>query len=103
MTGSIDWAFHVRLCCRRCVSFWPAARTAPYTSHRAAPHRRTALHRIVEWEGVDGVRASPSLGRRWLMQMGAGAAKRNVTIQYCMALMRMVLQSVEIPQVLAYK
>ena len=40
-----------------------------------------------------------NLGRRWLIQMGNGAAKYNVTIQYCMALSRHILQSLEIPQV----
>jgi len=33
------------------------------------------------------------------MQMGEGAAACDVTIQYCMALPRHMLQSVEIPAV----
>lgn len=39
------------------------------------------------------------LGRRWLLQMGIGASKQNITIQYCMALSRHILQSLEITQV----
>ena len=31
--------------------------------------------------------------RDWLLQMGAGAAEHNVTLQYCMSLPRHVLQS----------
>jgi hypothetical protein len=31
--------------------------------------------------GLPGVRASPTLARQWLMQMGLGAQKQNVTIQ----------------------
>jgi len=36
-----------------------------------------------EWEGVEAARSSPTLGRQWLMQMGAGAAKAAVGVQYC--------------------
>jgi hypothetical protein len=52
-----------------------------------------------EWQGVGGARESPTLARQWLMQMGKGAAKQNTTVQYCMALTRHVLQTVEIPAV----
>ncbi|GFO39685.1 non-lysosomal glucosylceramidase [Plakobranchus ocellatus] len=37
------------------------------------------------------------LGRRWLIQMGLGAAKFGVAIQYCMAYSRHILQSLEVP------
>ena len=50
-----------------------------------------------EWQGLAAVRSSATLARRWLIQMGRGAAKQNVTVQYCMSLARMALQSVEIP------
>jgi hypothetical protein len=56
-----------------------------------------------EWQGLAGVRASPTLARQWLMQMGTGAAKQNTTVQYCMALSRMVLQSLEIPAVTTFR
>ena len=39
------------------------------------------------------------LGRLWLTQMGRGAAKAGLTIQYCMAPSRAALQSLEIPVV----
>ena len=37
--------------------------------------------------------------RDWLLQMGAGAAEHNVTLQYCMSLPRHVLQSAGIEAV----
>lgn len=40
-----------------------------------------------------------NLGRNWLLQMGEGALKNNITIQYCMSQSRHVLQSLEIPAV----
>ena len=40
-----------------------------------------------------------TLGRDWLIQMGRGAAKYNVSILYCMSLSRHILQSLEVPQV----
>lgn len=40
-----------------------------------------------------------NLGRLWLLQMGHAAKVQNITIQYCMALSRHILQSLEIPQV----
>ena len=39
------------------------------------------------------------IGRDWLRQMGNGARKNGMTIQYCMSPPRAVLQSVEIPTV----
>ena len=36
--------------------------------------------------------------RDWLLQMGAGAAEHNVTLQYCMSLPRHVLQSAGIEE-----
>ena len=59
--------------------------------------------RYNEWEGLAATRASPTLSRDWLMQMGAGAAKQNVGVQYCMGLARMVMQSVEIPAVTTFR
>ena len=35
--------------------------------------------------------------------MGAGAAKRNATVQYCMALSRTVLQTLEVPAVTTFR
>lgn len=39
------------------------------------------------------------LGRRWLLAMGRGAIRNNLTVQYCMSLSRHVLQSLEIDAV----
>jgi hypothetical protein len=56
-----------------------------------------------EWQGIGDLRASPTLARDWLVQMGTGATKSNVTVQYCMSLSRMVLQSIEIPAVTTFR
>lgn len=40
-----------------------------------------------------------NIGRDWLLQMGHGAEINGMTIQYCQALPRHMLQSVEIPAV----
>jgi len=56
-----------------------------------------------EWRGVAEARASPTLSRQWLMQMGTGATKSNTTVQYCMSLARHVLQSIEIPAVTTFR
>jgi hypothetical protein len=37
----------------------------------------------------------PTLGTRWLAQMGSGALKAGVSIQYCMPYARHLLQSME--------
>ena len=39
------------------------------------------------------------IGRDWLRQMGNGARKNGMTIQYCMSQARHMLQSLEIPVV----
>lgn len=38
-------------------------------------------------------------GRRWLLQMGEAASRFGLRLQYCMALPRHVLQSLEVPAV----
>jgi hypothetical protein len=54
---------------------------------------------ITEFENLNALQSSVSLGRTWLRQMGAGAEKNGINIQYCMPLPRHALQSVEIPSV----
>ncbi|XP_064616666.1 uncharacterized protein LOC135480695 [Liolophura sinensis] len=49
-----------------------------------------------EFAGLNATVTSISLGRDWLMQMGEGAAKNDLTIQYCMSNPRHILQSLEI-------
>ena len=51
------------------------------------------------WDNHPAVRENITLGRNWLLQMGAGARKAGVNIQYCMPYPRHLLQSVEIPNV----
>jgi hypothetical protein len=38
-----------------------------------------------EFNDVDALTQDAQLGRMWLMQMGKGADKSGITIQYCMS------------------
>lgn len=38
-----------------------------------------------EWEGLNATLSSPTLSTKWLEQMGLGATKAGIPIQYCMA------------------
>ncbi|QDZ24382.1 hypothetical protein A3770_13p69000 [Chloropicon primus] len=49
--------------------------------------------------GMTKLLEDASLGRAWLLQMGAAASAHNVNIQYCMAFPRHALQSLEVPAV----
>ena len=51
------------------------------------------------WDNLPQVKEDVSLGSLCLIQMGQGAAKAGVKIQYCMPYPRHLLQSVEIPTV----
>ncbi|KAK2183903.1 hypothetical protein NP493_292g00003 [Ridgeia piscesae] len=53
----------------------------------------------VEFDYITAMYSDVTLGRTWLTQMGAAAAKHGITIQYCMAPSRAALQSLEIPVV----
>jgi hypothetical protein len=53
----------------------------------------------VEFDELNALLESPTLGRQWLLQMGQAAEKNGLTVQYCMSLCRHALQSVEIPAV----
>ncbi len=48
-----------------------------------------------EWQGLKATLQDASLSDTWLSQMGKGAEKNGVAVQYCMAFARMVLHSVE--------
>jgi hypothetical protein len=50
-----------------------------------------------ELEGVEALLKNVTLGRQWLLQMGAGAEAAGVTIQLCMAYPRHALASLEMP------
>ncbi|XP_046547869.1 uncharacterized protein LOC124257772 [Haliotis rubra] len=52
-----------------------------------------------EFEQIQKLLTDIDLGRQWLTQMGNGAAKNGLTIQYCMSYPRHMLQSLEIPVV----
>lgn len=52
-----------------------------------------------EDDGLKALTETPGLGRQWLMQMGKGAERHDINIQYCMNYPRFLLQSVEIPAV----
>ncbi|XP_067661072.1 uncharacterized protein [Haliotis asinina] len=52
-----------------------------------------------EFTNVQTFLTDIDLGRQWLTQMGNGAAKNELTIQYCMSYPRHMLQSLEIPVV----
>ena len=52
-----------------------------------------------EFDGMNATKQNATLARDWLIQMGKGASKSKVAIQYCMAYPRHVMQSVEIPSV----
>jgi hypothetical protein len=56
-----------------------------------------------EFEGLNATLSSATLAREWLLQMGRGASKNGVTIQYCMPYARHVLQSVEVPAVTNFR
>ncbi|XP_071111597.1 uncharacterized protein [Haliotis cracherodii] len=53
----------------------------------------------VEFNEMNVTLSDVSVGRTWLMQMGKGARKHGVTIQYCMSNPRHAMQSLEIPVV----
>eukprot|EP01060_Flectonema_neradi_P022739 TRINITY_DN3096_c3_g1_i1.p1 TRINITY_DN3096_c3_g1~~TRINITY_DN3096_c3_g1_i1.p1 ORF type:complete len:744 (+),score=133.13 TRINITY_DN3096_c3_g1_i1:75-2306(+) len=52
-----------------------------------------------EYEDLNCTLDSPTLARDWLLQMGRGAARHGITIQYCMSWPRHCMQSIEIQQV----
>ena len=54
---------------------------------------------FTEFVGASAMLTSATLPREWLMQMGAGAEKHGLVIQYCMLWPRMALQSLELPAV----
>ncbi|XP_012945349.1 uncharacterized protein LOC106013638 [Aplysia californica] len=53
----------------------------------------------IQTEATFALQSDLDLGRRWLEQMGRNAEKFGISIQYCMAYSRHILQSLEIPAV----
>jgi hypothetical protein len=67
-------------------------------------HPPSSLHPVQDWLNdestwVSYLTTNATLGRLWLMQMGKGADKSGISIQYCMSLTRHIMQSLEIPAV----
>ena len=58
------------------------------------------LDDTVDW--ISYLTTNATLGRLWLMQMGKGADKSGIAIQYCMSYSRHIMQSLEIPAVVRY-
>ena len=53
----------------------------------------------LQTDQIEQVSSNLTLGREWLMQMGEAASRHGLRLQYCMALSRNILQSLEIPAV----
>ena len=53
----------------------------------------------VQFDELDATVSDVYLAQMWLRQMGNGAARAGLTIQYCMSPSRSALQSLEIPVV----
>jgi hypothetical protein len=52
-----------------------------------------------QYESCAALQSEPGAGKKWLGAMSAAAESTNVTIQYCMALPRHILQSAAFPRV----
>ncbi|XP_077969877.1 uncharacterized protein LOC120331113 [Styela clava] len=53
----------------------------------------------IEFENMDTIHEDINVGKYWLKSMGQAAEEHGISIQYCMALSRHMLQSIEIPAV----
>ena len=52
-----------------------------------------------QYESVAVLQSTPGAAKSWLAAMAAGAEAEGVTVQYCMALPRHILQSASFPRV----
>ena len=73
-----------------------------YREATRASHPPPSLHPVQDWLNdetywVSYLTQSATLGRQWLMQMGSGADKSGIAVQYCMSMPRHIMQSVEVP------
>ena len=75
--------------------FWDWLLTRSVAEWGLTTYEQDWLHN--EFEGVSALLLNATLGRTWLLQMGAGAANAGVTVQLCMSYPRHALQSVEMP------
>ena len=79
------------------TEFWTWLLTSKVKAWNLGTYEQDWLYN--ELEGVTALLTNVSLGRQWLVQMGAGAAQADVSIQLCMSYPRHTLQSVEMPTV----
>ena len=78
-------------------SFWGNLLETPASTWGLRVYEQDWLFNEVLY--VKEMMTSTSLARKWLMQMGEGAAKHDLTIQYCMPYVRHLLQSLEVSSV----
>lgn len=52
-----------------------------------------------QFDNMNATTNNVHVARDWLMQMGLGAQRNGLTVQYCMSECRHILQSLEIPVV----
>ena len=76
-------------------AFWTWLLSSSVTEWGLTTYEQDWLHD--ETEGVSALLTNITLGRMWLLQMGAGAASAGVSMQLCMSYPRHALQSVEMP------
>ncbi len=84
--------------------FFPLPFSTLHPRLPSASHPPPTLHPVQDWLNdestwVSCLTTNATLGRLWLMQMGKGADKSGISIQYCMSLTRHIMQSLEIPAV----
>ena len=77
--------------------FWDDLMRNTSTGWNMRVYEQDWLHN--EWEGLAATLSSATLGQQWLEQMGAGALKAGVKIQYCMSYARHAIASASIPAV----
>lgn len=76
-------------------SFWDWLLSSSVAEWGLTTYEQDWLHN--EMEGVTALYTNVTLGRTWLLQMGAGAETAGVSVQLCMPYPRHALQSVEMP------
>jgi len=99
--GDYDFIVEERMAIPTTQVFWDDLMANKTAEWGLAVYEQDWLYN--EFEGLNATLQNATLGRDWLMQMGAGAAKVNVTVQYCMSYARMVMQTVEIPAVSQFR
>jgi hypothetical protein len=76
-------------------SFWNYLLSSSVSEWGLSTYEQDWLYN--ELEGVEALLTNVTLGRQWLVQMGAGAQVAGVSVQLCMAYPRHALQTLEMP------